>query len=383
MDIKLHRIATGFKGNYCYTHARGALMPDGFAIITTQPLYLNGCDVFFGMQMLTSCDGGKNWSEIKKSETLVRKKLDNGCEQVFCDATPFYHKKSGTLLLTGHDAIYGEKALLPAPRPRHTMWSVFDRKKGDWTPFQQITMPDEEKFFSCGSGSGQICELENGDLLIPVYFMSYDEAKDPWHNTYHTMVMRCSFDGREIKILEYGDTLSTTTPRGLCEPSIINFKDRFFLAMRNDECGYVTSGKDGLNFDDPQVLCFDDGSESGNYNTQQHWLICGGQLYLVYTRKNAGNDHVFRHRAPLFIARFDTEKMCLIRSTERIVVPERGARLGNFGCVNISDTEAWVIASEWMQTTPPDPYDWTKCMKYGSDNSIFVAKVTAPMKQND
>ena len=74
------------------------------------------------------------------------------------------------------------------------------------------------------------------------------------------------------------------------EPSIINFKGRFFLAMRNDTYGYVTSGKDGLNFDTPQILCFDDGSESGNYNTQQHWLICGGELYLVYTRKNANND---------------------------------------------------------------------------------------------
>ena len=27
-------------------------------------------------------------------------------------------------------------------------------------------MPDGKMFFSCGSGSGQICELENGDLLI-------------------------------------------------------------------------------------------------------------------------------------------------------------------------------------------------------------------------
>ncbi len=115
MNIQLQKIDTGFKGNYCYTHARGALMPDGFAVITTQMLDLTGSDIFFGMQMLTSCDGGKQWSSIKKSATLTRKKLDNGCEQVFCDATPFYHKKTGSLLLTGHNAVYGEKALLPAP----------------------------------------------------------------------------------------------------------------------------------------------------------------------------------------------------------------------------------------------------------------------------
>ena len=97
---------------------------------------------------------------------------------------------------------------------------------------------------------------------------------------------------------------------------------------------------------------------------------------MVYTRRNANNDHVFRHRAPLFFAEFDTEKMCLIRSTEQIAVPERGARLGNFGCVNISENEAWVIAAEWMQTTSPDSKNWRRCMSYGSDNSIFVAKIT-------
>ena len=96
---------------------------------------------------------------------------------------------------------------------------------------------------------------------------------------------------------------------------------------------------------------------------------------MVYTRKGADNDHVFRHRAPLFAAEFDTEKMVLIRESEFIAVPERGARLGNFGCVNVSENEAWVIVSEWMQTTAPDHSNWRRCMSYGSDNSIFVAKI--------
>ena len=146
--------------------------------------------------------------------------------------------------------------------------------------------------------------------------------------------------------------------------------------MRNDQRGYVSRG-DGLNFEAARVLCFDDGSELGNYCTQQHWCKVGGKLYLVYTRKGANNDHIFRHRAPLFIAEFDPDKMCVLRDTERIAVPERGARLGNFGCVNINENEAWVIASEWMQTTAPDHSNWKRCMSYGSDNSIFIAKITA------
>ena len=42
---------------------------------------------------------------------------------------------------------------------------------------------------------------------------------------------------------------------------------------------------------------------------------------------------------------------------------------------DVNENEALVIASEWMQTTPPDSKDYTKCMKYGSDNSIWIAKI--------
>ncbi|MPN17599.1 hypothetical protein SDC9_164954 [bioreactor metagenome] len=102
-----------------------------------------------------------------------------------------------------------------------------------------------------------------------------------------------------------------------------------------------------------------------------------GRLYLVYTRKGANNDHIPRHRAPLFIAEVDPERLCVIRATEQIVVPERGARLGNFGITRVSDRESWVTVSEWMQTTWPDPWDCTVCEKYGADNRVYVAKLTA------
>ena len=47
MKIELQRIATGFQGEFCYTHARGAAAPDGRAVITTQPLRLTGSDIFY------------------------------------------------------------------------------------------------------------------------------------------------------------------------------------------------------------------------------------------------------------------------------------------------------------------------------------------------
>ena len=144
------------------------------------------------------------------------------------------------------------------------------------------------------------------------------------------------------------------------------------LALRNDVTGYVARSNDGLHFDEPVELCFDDGENLGNYNTQQHWLVGGGKLWMVYTRRAGNNDHIVRHRAPLFIAEFDTERMCVIRDTEMIAVPERGARLGNFGCQSFSDEVGYVFVSEWMQGKG----GVEGCMKYGSDNTIFISKVS-------
>lgn len=375
MHIELQQIKTGFSGSYCYVHARGAVLPGDKAVITTQKLRLSGCDVFSGLEMMSSSDMGKNWSEITPQYPLRRRDIGGGVERAFSDATPFYHRKSGKLLLTGHEVLYINDKLMPPPRPRHTLWSVWDETSGQWSEFKMLEMGDDEKYFSCGSGSSQIVELDNGELLIPVYFTSRYKAETPWQSTSKAMVLRCSFDGSDIRLLETGTPLSVEIPRGLGEPSLSCFKGKYFLALRNDKKGYVSAGDDGLNFCEPKVLSFDDGSEVGNYCTQQHWLQCGGRLYLVYTRRGADNDHVFRHRAPLFIAEFDPDRLCVIRETEQIAVPERGARLGNFGCCNVSENEAWVIASEWMQTTGPDNGNWRRCMSYGSDNSIFIARI--------
>jgi hypothetical protein len=76
----------------------------------------------------------------------------------------------------------------------------------------------------------------------------------------------------------------------------------------------------------------------------------------------------------LFIAQVDPENLSVIRDTERVLVPERGARLGNFGVVNVTPQETWVVVTEWMQTWGPNhvmPVD----NKHGADNSIHIAKI--------
>ncbi|MCB9949960.1 MAG: hypothetical protein H6824_03160 [Planctomycetaceae bacterium] len=67
--------------------------------------------------------------------------------------------------------------------------------------------------------------------------------------------------------------------------------------------------------------------------------------------------------------------MQVIRATEQIVVPERGARLGNFGITQVSDNETWVVVTEWMQTWKKPSYVIPVDNEYGADNSVFIAKI--------
>ena len=379
-QLTLQQIKNDFKGIFCYVHARAAMTPDGLGVMTSQLLYLKGCDDFSGLEMRKSTDHGKTWSSFKKSATLIRKKYKDGYEMVMCDATPVYHKKTGKIIIIGHSAVYrmqGKTSVIPRDRPRQTLWSVYDTAKDEWAPYQELKMPEGKIFHNCGSGSAQVAELDNGDLLIPVYAASAEELAKRGH-CYSSFVLKCSFDGKELKLKEIGKPLSIRVPRGLYEPSVVSHKGKYFLALRNDRRGYVACSDDGLNYSAAEDLRFDDGKLSGNYCTQQHWITGGGKLYMVYTRRDAKNNHVFRHRAPLYMAEFDPERMCLIRSTEIITIPERGARLGNFGCMQVNENEAWVIAAEWMQTKGPRASDYTVCMKYGSDNSIWIAKIKFP-----
>ena len=102
-------------------------------------------------------------------------------------------------------------------------------------------------------------------------------------------------------------------------------------------------------------------------NTQQHWLAHQDGLFLVYTRRGASNDHILLHRAPLFMAQVDADRLQVIRRTERVLVPERGGELGNFGAAAINARESWVTVSEGV---------WSDdARRRGAKGATFVARV--------
>jgi len=168
----------------------------------------------------------------------------------------------------------------------------------------------------------------------------------------------CSFDGDELKIKQVGPPLELKVGRGLLEPSITQFKGKFYLTIRaEDNHGYNSVSDDGLHYAEKKAWEWDDGKPVLMSTTQQHWLTHSDGLFLVYTRKDASNTGVLRWRSPLWVAQVDPEKRCLIRSTERVALPLVGdgvkdpnnvALMGNFNITNISRDESWVTVGEWL-----------------------------------
>jgi len=328
---------------------------------------IKGSDVFYALNSSDTKDLAQTWSPLTPQQSFERTQIDERTEETICDFTPQWHRATGKLLGTGQTVRYQDNKVMHV-RPRSTAWSVYDPATREWGKPELLTMPEDAQFINCGAGSVQRFDLPDGNVLLPVYFKAPDQTQ------YSVTVCLCKFDGTNLRYIKHGTVVTVPIKRGLYEPSLTRYGDRFYLTMRNDDHGYVATGSDGLNFDEPRRWTFDDGTDLGNYNTQQHWVTHSDGLFLVYTRKGADNDHVFRHRAPLFIARVDPESLTVIRSTEQILVPERGARLGNFGVTAVSPDETWVVVTEWMQTWGPD-YVMPVDNSYGADNSIHIAKI--------
>jgi hypothetical protein len=369
--------STGFDGKFCWVHARAGAIPpkapgndssDPLVVMTMQKLQLSGSDIFYALNSMRTANLGDTWTEPARQDVFARQKVDDRIEMTVCDFWPRWHKQSGKLLGTGHTVVYQDNKVKHV-RTRATPYSIYDPETHKWSSWKILKIPALPQFKNAGAGCVQRYDLPNGDTLLPIYF------KEPSKTQYSVTVLRCKFDGEELTYDKHGSELSIPIKRGLYEPSVTGFGGKFFLTMRNDLHGYVSVSDDGLNYSEPKKWTFDDGSDLGNYNTQQHWVRHDKGLFLVYTRKGAGNDHVFRHRAPLFIAQVDPEKLQVIRSTEQVLVPEKGARLGNFGVTEVSPSETWVTVTEWMQTIGPKYSDVTIPMSYGSNNRVWVAKL--------
>lgn len=389
--IKLDTISSGFDGQTCWVAPRAGIVPgknsdsSPSVVLTLQKLWLKGSDVFFAVNDVRSDDLGKTWSRPLEHATLDRRKEPNGVEIIVGDFTPKWHAPTGKLLGTGPTVRYQKNAagaevkINQNDAPSRTAYSIYDPTRRRWTQWDTVAMPDDPKFFYATVGASQRVDLPNGEILLPFHF------KTSGQSPYHTAVMRCSFDGKKLSYVAHGDELSRPMEpgveykqpagrqTGVFEPSLTRFRGRYYLTMRNDRAAYLATSEDGMRYGEVKRWRFDDGGDLGSRNTQQHWVTHSDGLFLVYTRVGANNDHVFRNRAPLFIAQVDPNKLHLLRATERILIPERGAGLGNaFGVTEVSPNETWVTTAEWMQGPKGILMPGNQ---YGSDNSVYAARI--------
>jgi len=366
-DFTRQRLFPGWDGKMSKSCPAVATDGKGTALMTWQMLQVSGSDVFKGMYMTKSTDGGRTWGEPKRMTALTERR--DGKRRVEYQGNPHYSRKNGRWFGLGMTITYeGDNHPFGAGRPVTELKMdcpiqlFVDAEKGEYTGWRPLPFPFE---FSRCYAFGQWVEMENGDILAAFYYQLPDPKRAQF---YRVVTVRYRFAGENLEIVQAGTPLvGTGYVRGFYEPSLARLNGTYYLTIRTDEQGLLATSGDGLVFSQPEPWRWDDGMRLANRNTQQHWLVCEKGLYLAYTREDAMNGHVFRNRAPIYMAWFDPLRNCLVKATERTLVPELGTRLGNYVCCEAGKDAAWLVTAEWMQPKG--------CDRYGSDNSLWLVRV--------
>jgi len=351
-----------------FLQARSATFPRNgkTGYMMTMSIYGQGTHAYGDIYETFSNDG-KTWTAPNTVQNLKQHSTDNGLIRSFGDVTPEWHEKTKTVLCTGKSffaypqdtAGIKDNRRMDIEHMQEVAYAVYYPSDNAWSGIKVIDFPKKldngDDFYCVNAGCTQQTYLANGDVLLPIRYL-----KD---KNYVSTVILCSFDGKNMKYIKHGTTFTVPQHRGLYEPSICSYKGEYFLTMRGDNSAYVAKSKDGLNYEPMKEWRFDTGEWLGSYNTQQHWISNSHGLLLVYTRKGANNDHIFRHRAPLFIAQVDPENLTVLKKTEQVLIPipKSEGDLGNFGVTHMNDNETWVTVS----VTP----------KKGRETENIIAKV--------
>ncbi|OHB79211.1 MAG: hypothetical protein A2W31_00185 [Planctomycetes bacterium RBG_16_64_10] len=373
-DVALRQLDPDF----CWFHPRVAALP-GFggqgqpAVVMTLQKHLAADDHYSGLLFMRSDDLGKTWTGPTEVAELAWRKAAGDITVAVIDVTPGWHAPTTKLIAIGAKILYtasGDHAsLYKLPRSYETSYATYDPKTNTWMSWRELALPETDgKFNRVGCGCSQWLVQPDGTLLVPVQFQPTQGGD------YQVTILHCRFDGLEMTYLKHGDELAIAGGRGFAEPSLALFGGKYYLTLRNDARAYVTTSNDGLHFAPVKAWTFDDGQDLGSYNTQAHWLTHRDALFLTYTRRGANNDHIPRNRAPLFIAQVDPQTLQVIRRTEKVLLPERGVMLGNFGAAAITPDESWVTDAEFISRLV-DPMAGAKPHPRGADGTVWLGRV--------
>ena len=337
--------------NTTWFHPKCCCLADGSLMMTVQSV--GGSD-FFG-NVCESLYVGQNWLNPRPIPGLDIREIGNGISEGICDVVPYFHQTSNTVLAIGHSVYYRNEAFfsvyndanntLKNPVAIRPYWAVRNAD-GEWVKTREkLLIPELEECVLYTCGCTQWFFRGNNEVIIPFYY--------GFKGRFDTLVCSAKFfyNGEKLEFIEKGNSFENTCNNGLAEPSIIEFKNSVLMTIRaEDGRGYVARSADGVWWEDCKPWQFDDGELLSMSSTQQHFLSCGGKLFLVYTRQTEYNRDIFWFRAPLFIAEIN-DKLEIIRESEKIVFPvtrepEGCAGMGNFHITNISHNQAIITAGE-------------------------------------
>ena len=333
------------------------------AVMMLTQKHLVADDHYTGSYLLRTDDLGQTWTGPTLLPALQWRE-EGELHRSVASLVPNWHAATGRLLAIGHSCVYDKQGrIIDRPGAHWVYYTVYNPEADVWSKWAPLGEPGEG-YHGSASGCSQWMIEPDGTILLPVY--AQDQAGEPWH----VEVWRCALDGQQFRRIAKGNSLVRQGGRGVHEPSITKFRQRYFLTIRSDDSAFVSAGDDGLNFQPIKPWTYDDGAVLGSYNTQQHWVTHSDGLFLTYTRRGANNDHVFRHRAPIFIARVDPEKLVVLRATERVLLPDRGVPMGNFGAADVTESETWVTVGEnmWRDGGRDPTYR-------GAEGAVLVARI--------
>ncbi len=363
-----------------YFHPAISPIPEGL-LMTLQTF--NGAGDTYGPPLYAiSTDDCASWTQAEVIPPLDMVELAEDVYEGVADIRPFYHEKTNTTIVIGCTTSYGPKKLIEMDKDLHPekyyqkpVYAIRD-SSGNYSERQNFFHPFFKDNKNWRIACPQIAILENGDVILPIYYADPSEDRE-----YSCCTMLCSFDGKTLKEKKVGAAVEVEAKYAV-EPSIVRFKDKFYMTIRaTDDHGYMATSNDGINWDKATPWKWDDSEDILLKSTQQHWMLLDDKIYLVYTRPTEDNADVRWSRAPLFFAEFAPSKKCLIKSTEEIAVPvmrKDGTAylMGNFHVANISKERAIISdAPIWFEITKEAFVEDDYISAYNNKVSIVKVKL--------
>lgn len=366
LKVTRHIASQGYDRIRCW--ANPVALPYGNEVLVlAQKLTLKAIDCFSDVSLFRSTDSGNSWSNASLFPHLADTVLPDG-KRIAYLVSAMRLMDDNTILVLATRHCYNADNTLDKETPRCVVYFYFDPEKASCTELRKLELPAPQDAHTLAVNTQ--FNFQNRKCLLPYSI---------WQNRTRRFSAGIAEIRREpdgtLTVIDSAVPLTTDDARGFLEPSLCLFDGKYYLTLRNDLSGYITCSSDWKNFPTPEKLNWSNGEWLGNCNTMTRLITIGNKLYLVYTRCGLNNDHVFRNRAPLLTAEVDTRTNSVKPETEQIVVPEYGARLGNFTAVTSGVNNAYISVAEWMQTLEPDWHECWKCEQYGADNRIWYIEL--------